>query len=208
MRSRPRKAPAADGGRPRTLFRGVVRAALAAGLLALAAACDKVEAGGERGVVFHDDFNAENGMVSRANYDRFAQWEVVSGTADLIGTYPFEPLPPGHGMYVDLDGATGHGATFRTRRELALAPGVYVLSYTLAGSQRVSEPNTVHVTLGPVYAESFTLPSTAPARRVVRRIRVRRLLAARIQFVQDGGDNFGLLLDDVELVRAPRGTEE
>jgi hypothetical protein len=184
------------------MLRLLARSALAACLLAPAAACGKLEAGGAAVVLFRDDFNAENAMVSRANYDRFAQWEVSSGAADLIGTYPFEPLPPGHGMYVDLDGASNAAATFRTRRALALEPGEYVLSFSLGGSQRISEPNTVHVSLGSVYRESFTMTSSMPLRRFVRRIHVLAPTSARIQFAHDGGDNFGLLLDDVELVRA------
>jgi hypothetical protein len=176
--------------------------------LPAAAACGKLEAGDARVVVFRDDFNAENGMVSRADYRGFRQWEVVSGSADLIGTYPFDPLPPGRGMYVDLDGATNRGATLRTRRALALEPGEYLLSFRLGGSQRISDPNTVHVSVAGVYRESFTMANYAPIRRVVRRIRVHRPVAARIEFTQDGGDNFGLLLDDVELVRIGGPGEE
>ena len=201
QRRRPiHRTSAGRDGAPARLRR-LGRIALAACLIAPAAACGRLEAGDAGVVVFRDDFNAENGMVSRANYDHFAQWEVVSGSVDLTGTYPFEMLGPGHGMYVDLDGATEHGGTLRTRRELALTPGDYLLSFSLAGCQRVSVPNTVHVSLGTVYSESFTLPTYTPLRRYVRRIHVSRPVAAHIQFVQDGGDNFGALLDDVELLR-------
>lgn len=175
--------------------------ALAACLLAPAGACGRLEAGDAGVVVFRDDFNGENGMVARANYDKFAQWEVAAGSVDLIGTYPFEMLGPGHGMYVDLDGATNHGARFRTRQALPLTPGDYLLSFSLAGCQRVSDPNTVHVSLGAVYLESFTLSAYTPLRRYVRRMHVARPVSLHIEFTQDGGDNFGALLDDVELVR-------
>jgi hypothetical protein len=152
-------------------------------------------------VVFHDDFNQENALVSRANYAGLRQWEVVSGSIDLNGSYPFDLLPSGHGMYIDLDGATFHAATIRTRRALVLEPGDYTLSFMLAGPQRVSAPNTVHLSLGPLFAETFTVRAFDPARTVVRRFRVERRATVRIQFAHDGGDNFGLLVDDVELRR-------
>jgi hypothetical protein len=198
-----------DESRPhRDMLPRLRHALLLASLLApAAAACGRLEARAAQ-VVFHDDFNGENGMVSRADYRGFRQWEVAAGSVDLIGTYPFDPLPPGRGMYVDLDGCTNHGATLRTRHALALAPGEYVLSFRLGGSQRISDPNTVHVSLGTVYRESFSMTNYAPVRKYVRRIAIAKPVAARIELVQDGGDNFGLLLDDVELVRlatAPDG---
>jgi hypothetical protein len=152
-------------------------------------------------VVFHDDFDAENGLVSRANYTGLRQWEIVQGSVDLAGTYPFDLLPPGNGMYLDLDGASGRAAVLRSRRALVLEPGEYTLSYRLAGSQRVSDPNTVHVSLGAVFRDSATLPQYAPMRSYVRRFAVHRRTVARLEFAHEGGDNFGVLLDDVTLTR-------
>ena len=140
-------------------------------------------------------------MVSRADYNAFRQWEVVDGSVDLQGTYPFAYLPPGHGMYVDLDGSRRHGGTLRTRQALVLAPGEYALRFRLAGTQWVSAPNTVDVSLGDVFHESITLPAFAPMQRYERTVSVPRATTARLQFSQRGADDMGLLLDDVELVR-------
>jgi hypothetical protein len=168
--------------------------------LACAAACADPAAQAGR-VVFHDDFDAENGMVPRADYHAFGKWEVASGSVDLQGTYPFAYLPPGHGMYVDLDGSRGHGGRLRTRAAFALEPGEYLLRFRLAGTQWVSAPNTVEVSLGSLYHETVTLAPYAPMQRFERRVRVARATRARIEFAQRGGDDMGLLLDDVELIR-------
>ncbi|HET6763816.1 MAG TPA: hypothetical protein VFH27_09085 [Longimicrobiaceae bacterium] len=169
-------------------------------LIALCAfAC--TEANATADVVFYDDFNAENGMASRANYTTLAQWEIVRGTVDLAGSYPFELLPPGHGMYVDLDGASNAASTLRTRRALVLQPGDYEFSFLLAGSQRVSAPNVVHASVGTLFTATVTRPAFAEAIRYRYRIHVRRSTSVHIQFANDGGDNFGALLDDVVLRR-------
>ncbi|MDB4950398.1 MAG: motif putative anchor domain protein [Gemmatimonadetes bacterium] len=171
-----------------------ILAALAAG------ACAETPAAEGR-VVFRDDFDRENGMVSRADFHGLRQWEVAGGSVDLQGTYPFAYLPPGHGMYVDLDGSRGHAGTLRTRAELRLAPGEYVLRFSLAGTQWVSAPNTVRVSVGNVLHRAVTLPAFAPVHRYQAVFTVRAPTRAHIQFAQAGGDDMGLLLDDVELIR-------
>jgi hypothetical protein len=104
-------------------------------------------------------------------------------------------------MYVDLDGSRRHGGTLRTRDVLALEAGEYVLRFRLAGTQWVSAPNTVEVSLGGLYRETVTLPAFAPMERFERVVRVPHATSARIEFAQRGADDMGLLLDDVELVR-------
>ena len=170
-------------------------------LLALAACGPGTDASRGGTILFHDDFNAENGMVSSANYRHLAQWEVMSGSVDLAGSYPFELLPPGHGMYVDLDGATMHAGVVRTRRVLDLAPGTYELSFMLAGSQRVSDPNVVHVSLGSLLHATYRVPPFATPRWFRLRVVAAQTIHARIVFAHEGGDNFGALLDDVVLRR-------
>jgi hypothetical protein len=176
------------------------RAPARCAVLLVCAGCGAA-AGARPEVLFRDDFNGENGGLPMANDTALEHWQVVAGSVDLMGTYPFEVLPPGHGMYVDLDGATGHAGTLRTRALLDLAPGDYLLTFVLAGPQRQSAPNTVHVSLGSLYAEPFTRgPFDAPI-RLARRVHVTAPQRVRIEFRHEGGDNFGMLLDDVELRR-------
>ena len=168
--------------------------------LLLATGCEGGQ-GGAPGLVFHDDFNAENHGVSSVNYTALRRWRVVAGSVDLVGSYPFDLLSPGHGLYLDLDGATNHAATLRSRAALELEPGEYRLSFVLAGPQRQCALNVVHVRLGALYAEAFARAAFDAPVRIARRIRVDAPASAHLEFRHEGGDNFGLLLDDVELRR-------
>jgi hypothetical protein len=161
--------------------------------------------------VFSDNFDSETLAL---NYTGFANWTVSDGTVDLIGDPAFFNFLPGNGRYVDLDGSTSN-AGIMTSAALSLTGGVtYDLSFSLAGSQR-GDTNTVTFgidlnsdsvldfsgsqTLGSsagfgVFGLTFTpLSSTANA---------------RIVFSQAGGDNVGLLLDNVTLNSRVAGVPE
>jgi hypothetical protein len=153
-------------------------------------------------VLLAEDFNQEHGGSFALNYTGFARWTVASGSVDLVGTYPYDFLPTTQGLYVDLDGTTQAAGTLETRETLALPPGLYELRFKLAGTPRESQPpNTVVVSLGTLFQESFTLASFAPLQAYVRTITVNRITSARLRFQHQGGDDYGLLLDDVELRR-------
>ncbi len=157
--------------------------------------------GGEPEVLFYDNFDQENNGVGQPNYFGFTQWNVVGGSVDLIGNGFFD-LYPGNGLYVDLDGSTGNAGRMETKTEFTLTPATYVLEFQLGGSQR-GDTNTVEVSLGSVYSESFTLPSATPLTTYTRSIPVASTTSARIVFDHAGGDNVGLILAEVRLSRAP-----
>lgn len=151
-----------------------------------------------------DDFDSENGGRSTDNYTGFANWEVVAGSVDLVGTGIYDDfLPPENGLGVDLDGTTRQAGTLRSRTAFELMPGDYVLSFQLAGSPRISDPNTVVISLGAVYRESFTLAQLEPLRTITRSVSVPAHTSARLEFAHQGGDNYGILLDNVTLYRKP-----
>ena len=155
-----------------------------------------------QGVVFRDDFNGENDGRYELNYTGFAQWRVERGSVDLIGTAPFDDfLPREHGMGVDLDGTTKAAGRLVTRRALRLRPGRYTLSFDLAGCPRPSAPNRVRVSLGGLFARTFTLAQYAPVKTYTFHLRVTHTTSARLAFDHAGGDNYGILLDNVELRR-------
>jgi hypothetical protein len=156
--------------------------------------------------IFFDDFNAENGGVEQLNYSTFANFVVSDGTVDLIGGGGANDLLPGNGMYVDLDGSTADAGVM-TSGVFALAAGDYKLHFDMAGSQRGSNDTalisifglldsnyaSLALTLGTGFPfTTFTLDFVLP-------------VADMVQFSfaghagNPGGDNVGLLLDDVEL---------
>ena len=154
-------------------------------------------------VLLADDFDGENDGRYRLNYAEFAQWEVVDGTVDLVGTAPFDDfLPRSQRMYVDLDGTTKAAGTLRSRTRFDLRPGTYRLEFRMAGTPRPNQPaNTMIVSVGGLFRETITLESYAPLRTHVRRFRVSSRAAAQLAFEHLGGDDYGIFIDDVRFER-------
>lgn len=154
-------------------------------------------------ILFTEDFNQEGGGTFKLNYNAFTRWTVVTGSVDLVGTAPYDDfLPTTQGLYVDLDGTSSAAGTLETLEAFALPRGRYELHFKLAGTPRQNQPaNTVVVTLGTVFQESITLQSFAPLQSFVRTINVSGSTTGKLRFQHQGGDDYGLLLDDVQLIR-------
>lgn len=152
-------------------------------------------------VIFMDDFNTENGGTGVLNYNGFANWTVSGGTVDLIGNGFFDFLP-GNGLFVDMDGSTGNAGGIETNFSFNLLPGtLYTLSFDLAGNHRnmAAESVTVEVGGGSVFSEIFSLGQNDPFTNISRQFSVGALTSATISFIGAGGDNVGMLLDNVML---------
>ena len=152
-------------------------------------------------VIFMDDFNTENGGTGVLNYNGFAHWTVSGGTVDVIGNGFFDFLP-GNGLYIDLDGSTRNAGGIETNISFNLTPGtLYTLSFDLAGNHRnaATESVTVDVGGGSVFSEIFSLGQNDPFTNISRQFSVGALTSANISFSGGGGDNIGMLLDNVML---------
>jgi len=133
-----------------------------------------------------------------------AGWTILRGSVDVIGTGFFD-LQPGHGNYLDLDGTTGL-AVLMSAGPFSLNGGTsYTLSFLLAGSQR-GDTNTV--TYGIDFngdsvldaSQTTTLASDVPFTPFsLVFVPLTSTNSARIVFDHAGGDNLGLLLDNVVL---------
>ncbi|MGQ0655538.1 MAG: PEP-CTERM sorting domain-containing protein [Betaproteobacteria bacterium] len=172
------------------MTRNLALALLSAALLSLSGAA-------KAGVIFADNFDAENGGAGALNYSSFANWTVSNGTVDLIGN-GFADLLPGNGLYVDLDGSSVNAGVLTKTAALSLSPGTYTLKFALAGSQR-GDTNTVVVTFGSLFTESFVLGSGAPFAMITRTVAVGTATSAALSFENLGGDNVGALLDNVSV---------
>ncbi|HYM30260.1 MAG TPA: PEP-CTERM sorting domain-containing protein [Candidatus Cybelea sp.] len=161
------------------------------------------------GVVFSDTFNAENGGTGALNYTGFSNWNVTQGTVDLIGNGFFD-FYPGNGLYVDMDGSTGQNGGLTSKQ--TFAAGSYILSFNLAGSAR-GDINTVEVKLGSL-DQFITLGSSAPFNPAMS-FALTITTPDALSFTQTdsctgsppsatchGGDNIGLILDNVTLATA------
>lgn len=149
-------------------------------------------------VIFSDNFDSESLTL---NYTGFANWDVSDGSVDLIGTPAFHDLLPGNGRYVDMDGSTSNAGKITTKSAFSLdSSASYTLSFSLAGSQRGGTDSVV-VALGSLFNETFTLVSGTPFTTYIRDITPSAMTSASLSFEGLGGDNVGLLLDNVQLTR-------
>lgn len=157
------------------------------------------------GVIFQDNFDSELAEgVSQTNYAGFANWTVNDGTVDLIATPNIWSLTcaGGVGKCVDLDGSNNSAGTLQSI-SLTLDAGTYTLSFDISGSQRNSAADSVEVSLGGLLTESFSLSANDPWQTIVRNITLTSQTTSSLIFKHDGGDNIGILLDNVSLVPEP-----
>lgn len=150
--------------------------------------------------IFADNFNSYNGGNGALNFTNFGgNWNVSAGTIDLIGNGFFDFIP-GNGLYIDLDGSTNDSGLFS--HNFSLGPGTYTLQFDLAGTHR-NTTDSVTVTLGALYSETFTLASNDPLTTYLRTITVVAPTNAALGFQDASNNNIGILLDNVSLSDVP-----
>lgn len=158
--------------------------------------------GANAGIIFIDDFNTEAGAAgnSSLNYTGFSNWTVSGGTVDLIATPNSWKLKcaGGSGKCVDLDGSTGN-AGILTSSLLTLGAGTYSLSFDISGNQRGGAADSFTLALGGFLNESFSFAPSTPWQTITRTFTVSGNSANSIIFNHAGGDNIGIMLDNVSL---------
>lgn len=164
--------------------------------------------------------------INRAqlNYTAFANWNVTKNVVDLIGgTPPYDlfDLLPGHGLYVDLVGSPlgvdGRGK-IETKTLFTFHAGVtYRLAFKLAGNQRWEVKNSQHYKVraaieggdaGTVLSQVITIDDIAQPFTEYY-FDFQGPGTGRITFEQTeiaGPPDYGLLLDDITLIRDPLGS--
>lgn len=148
-------------------------------------------------VVFQDTFDTQT--MGLARY-ALTGW-TMTGNVDVLGP-GFHDFYPGNGRYLDLDGTCG---TARIQTPpIPLSEGFYDLSFEMgSNSYGGGHDNSLEVTLGSIYTESFA-PSPASLTGVTRRITVAAPATATLAFRETDPtvDCGGTILDDVLLVDA------
>jgi hypothetical protein len=165
-------------------------------------------------VLFTDNFDSntlvDSGSGLGLNQVPAGWTEVSGGTVDIIGSGPSGTsydLISGNGYYIDMDGSTSNSGDIRTG-PFTFNPGLtYSLSYQLAGNQRGAGDDSVEVfTDGGASGIVFvtrTLSQSDPFTTFVETFTVSSTTSGRIAFRGIGGDNQGLLLDNVSLTAVP-----
>lgn len=158
--------------------------------------------GANAGVIFIDNFDTEAGDagVSSLNYTGFSNWTVSDGTVDVVANPNGWGITcvGGSGKCVDLDGSNGN-AGILTSTLMSLSAGTYSLSFDISGNQRGGASDSFTLALGGFLNESFNLSATAPWQTVTRSFTVLSDSANSIIFNHAGGDNVGIMLDNVSL---------
>lgn len=161
-------------------------------------------------VIFFDDFDNEvpDEVVqtgSDTDYDSFTNWTVSDGTVDLVANGDWNLTCAGNtGKCVDLDGSINNAGIF-TSTLFTLSAGNYVLSFDVSGNQRNSPSDSMAIELGGFVTESVTLAATAPWQTLTYFFTVSADSTNDISFNHAGGDNIGIMLDNVSVtdVNAP-----
>lgn len=166
---------------------------LAAGVVAPASAT----------LLLQDNFEAQGLRLNTS----LAQWNVVRGTVDVIGPNDgYGILCNGSTRCVDLDGSTGSAGRIESKLSFNYTPGAHFeLTFQLSGNQRFGGPDSLHVSFGDAFAD-ITLPFNASFSNYSLAFDPAHMGAARVAFDHAGGDNVGLILDNVSLTSVPNGT--
>lgn len=164
---------------------------LAAGWLSISASAD---------VIFEDNFDSEAAPgASILDYNSFGQWTVSEGTVDLISSGGFGiSCAGGSGKCVDLDGSNNNAGVL-TSSLLNLTAGNYALSFDISGNQRNGSSDSLLVTLSGFVNEVFELAGGAPWTSITRYFALDTANSGAIAFSLSGGDNVGIILDNVVL---------
>ncbi|GGY80293.1 PEP-CTERM sorting domain-containing protein [Marinobacter zhanjiangensis] len=161
-------------------------------------------AGAQATAIFQDDFDSEGDSGgSTLNYTGFSNWDVTDGTVDLINHNDYGIGCSGDtGKCVDMDGSTGNAGTL-TSDVFTLAAGTYGLLFDIAGNQRGGADDSMEVMLGGFLTETFELSADAPWQTISRSFTVMEETTSYISFNHNGGDNIGIILDNVSVVPEP-----
>ena len=148
--------------------------------------------------LFFDNFNAD---VQGASTTTLLNWNVSNGTIDVIGDTPtaFFDFYLGNGNYVDLDGSSADAARIETKSSFALAPGNYELSFLLGKNGGSAESMVISV--GSAFSTTFSSPAGTIAALTPTSFffTVPSATTGTIVFDHAGGDNTGLVIDNVRL---------
>jgi hypothetical protein len=173
--------------------------------LAGAALLSLLSVGANAGLIFQDNFDAEAGAAGTSilNYNAFSNWTVSDGTVDVVANSNGWGITcaGGAGKCVDLDGSTGNAGVL-TSNSLLLGAGSYTLTFDISGNQRGGSSDSMLVTLGGFLNETFSMNPFDAWTTVTRSFTLSGAESNYIVFNHAGGDNIGIMLDNVSLRKA------
>jgi len=150
--------------------------------------------------IFNESFNNENSGNGQLNYNQFDNWQVDEGTVDVIGEGTNWDLQEGNGLYLDMDGSTGNGGTISLKDPPVLEPGIYELSIDMAGNNRGNQTDVLSITAGDGLVDAeFQVEWDQGFQTVTIVVEITEPTEFDLTFAHSGGDNVGILLDNIRI---------
>ena len=144
--------------------------------------------------VFYEDFDSYD---LELDWTGDGGWTTSDGTVDLIGQGGTYDLIPGNGRYVDMDGSS-NDAGMISYSGINLAAGDYVLTFDIAGNQRGGAADSMNVTLTGLVNQTITgIASNMALTTTTFAFNLASAATVTLSFEGLGGDNIGILLDNV-----------
>lgn len=153
-------------------------------------------------ILLEDNFNSENGGSAESlNHTSFSNWNVTRGSVDIIGKgYNATDFFPDNGLYVDMDGTSLSAGKLESKSEFDFNTGDSItLMFDILGENpdpANTNNNIMTVSLGTLFSEDFSKNDIGTIRR---RINVTSDIKTSLIFDHNGGDDVGLILDNVKL---------
>lgn len=152
-------------------------------------------------IIFSDNFESDSIGLNKSSLNN---WSVSNGNVDLIGAgsaWNFFPLST-HGKYVDMDGSIGNAGLMISLSTLNLSAGDYLLSFDLAGNQRAYQQDSVIVNVNTGISNgTYSRSALDPFQTFTQSFSLSSLTSVTLSFEGTGGDNVGMLLDNVLLTK-------
>lgn len=147
---------------------------------------------------FVEDFEAQVGGGNVVP----SGWSVTSGTIDVVYPGWWNNLcQGGAGKCVDLDGSTNQGGTLSRTFSLA-ANTQYTLTFEFAGNQRGAQDDDFTVNFGTTTFSKSVKSADAWAAHTMS-FSTGTAGSYVLSFANGGGDNQGVVLDNIRIVAAP-----
>ena len=145
--------------------------------------------------IFTDNF--ESSLPASVLNANVPGWVALNGTVDYLKNYG--GLPCRGAACIDLDGSTSNAADFESATTFNLLAGnVYTLTYWFSGNSR-GGLDSMTVSFGGLTNTHTNIPFNAPFTQFSIVVAPLVDTTSTILFSHAGGDNVGLLLDDVSL---------
>jgi hypothetical protein len=146
----------------------------------------------------NDNFDSISSSVLNIPSSGLANWDVLNGTVDAVSTPNVWDISCS-GTCIDLDGSSNNAGELVSK--FGFSAGQYKLSFDLSGNQRNAANDDLIVTFGN-YTQSFNLASTAAWTNILISL-VNVNEGDKLSFSHAGGDNIGILLDNVSVSAVP-----